>query len=115
MYNMIDKYMQNITEVIYNQGSNNRWDITRFWDELLEIDIKSEWETFEQIRKIDFETLPKVEQERLKNKKKNRFEKAYKEKLQGNPPREEIDIYEEDTKEVEKENNENNNDNAEKS
>ena len=59
--------MQNITEVVYNQGSNNRWDITRFWNELLEIDIKSEWETFEQIRKIDFETLPKVEQERLKN------------------------------------------------
>ena len=27
---------------------------------------------------------------------KERFEKAYKEKLQGNPPREEIDIYEED-------------------
>lgn len=115
MGHSLPRHMQNITETVYNQGSSNRWDITRFWDELLEIDIKSEWETFEQIRKIDFETLPKVEQERLKHKKKNRFEKAYKEKLQGNPPREEIDIYEEDTKEVEKENNENNNDNAEKS
>ena len=73
--------------------------ITRFWDDLLEIDIKSEWETFEQIRKIDFETLPPIEQERRRQIREKRFEKAYKEKLQGNPPPEEIDIYEEDNTE----------------
>lgn len=99
MGHSLPKHMQNITETVYNQGSNNRWDITRFWDELLEIDIKSEWETFEQIRKIDFETLPPIEQERRRQIREKRFEKAYKEKLQGNPPSEEIDIYEEDNTE----------------
>ena len=90
----LPEFMQNITEEVYKEDTINRWDITRFWDELIDFSIKEEWEKSQKKRIEEFESLTVDKQEKIKYNKQKRMEKAYKEKLAGNPPEEDIIEYE---------------------
>ncbi|MBQ7977088.1 MAG: tyrosine-type recombinase/integrase, partial [Clostridia bacterium] len=47
----LPKSMQNISTTVYNEDIGDRWDITRFWQEAIFVDIAELWKTYEAQRK----------------------------------------------------------------
>ena len=90
----LPKEMQNMSTKKYNEDVNARWDVTRFWDEVLEISVAEEWAKAEAEREAAYEQMTEFERDRLKAQKERRMEKARQERLKGNPPEDVLQEYE---------------------
>lgn len=77
--------MQNTSTTVYNEDVGDRWDITRFWNQAITVDVAKEWEQAVQKRTEEFEALSKYEQNRIKARHQRRLEKAREERLKSNP------------------------------
>jgi integrase len=89
----LPEYMRNTTETVYNKYTTDRWDVTRFWNELLNINLYDTWQSHQQIRQMEEEMLSEFEREKLRIRKEKHMEKAKKERDAGNAPEEEFIIY----------------------
>lgn len=65
--------MQNVSNTVYNEENGDRWDITRFWNEAIYIDIAECWRFACEVRQIEADMMTELE-------------KAKAERLKGNPP-----------------------------
>ena len=83
----------NTTEKIYNKPTADRWDITRFWDELIDFDVAQAWDNYQQIRQFDYEAMTEFQRIKKAEQKRKKYEKAKRERLAGNPPEEEFIEY----------------------
>ncbi len=90
----LPKAMQNVTNTIYNEDVDTRWDITRFWEDLIELDISDEWSRAQKQREEENQKLTEFEKARRKAQKEKRLEKARIERLKGNPPEDVLEEYE---------------------
>lgn len=79
----------NTTETVYHKKTDERWDVTRFWNELITIDIKNAWENYEEIRQFEWELLREEKKIKEQKKKENRFKKA---KMERDAAKEEENI-----------------------
>lgn len=82
----LPRAMQNVSNTVYNEQTGDRWDITRFWNEAIEIDVANAWHVACEIRQIEEDMLTEVERATRQAQKQQRLEKAKKERLKGNPP-----------------------------
>lgn len=82
----LPRAMQNVSNTVYNEQTGDRWDITRFWNEAIEIDVANAWRVACEIRQIEEDMLTEVERATRQAQKQQRLEKAKKERLKGNPP-----------------------------
>lgn len=82
----LPKSMQNTSTTVYNEDVGDRWDVTRFWNQAITINIANEWRCFEESRKVEYESLTQFEKDKRAAQKQNRLEKAKQERLTGNPP-----------------------------
>ncbi len=87
----IPKAMQNVSTTVYNEDVGDRWDVTRFWDETLTVDVHKAWEDAQQA----YEELSPFERDLRVARKQKRMEKAKKERLKSHPPEETLQTYEE--------------------
>lgn len=78
----LPKALQNTSTQTYIEDVNVRWDVTRFWNAFIDIDIKELWEEKEKERKEYFENLPPIQQDLLKVRRQKEIEKALKEHLE---------------------------------
>lgn len=82
----LPRSMQNTSTTVYNEDVGDRWDITRFWNQAITVDVAKEWEQAVRKRTEEFEELSKYEQNRIKARHQRRLEKAREERLKSNPP-----------------------------
>ena len=82
----LPRSMQNTSTNVYNEDMGGRWDVSRFWNEVITVDIAKEWEMAVQKRKEEFESLTPFQQDRIKARRQRRLEKAKEERLKSNPP-----------------------------
>lgn len=82
----LPRSMQNTSTNVYNEDMGGRWDVSRFWNETITVDVSEEWKTAVQKRKEEFENLTPFQQERIKARRQRRLEKAKEERLKSNPP-----------------------------
>lgn len=73
----------NTTETTYSKYTTDRWDVTRFWNELIDISVKDTWNFHEEIRKMEWEMMSEVERLEQQQKKQKKFDKAIKEKTEA--------------------------------
>lgn len=81
----LPRSMQNTSTTVYNEDVGDRWDITRFWNQAITVDVAKEWEQAVRKRTEEFEALSKYEQNRIKARHQRRLEKAREERLKSNP------------------------------
>lgn len=81
----LPKLLQNTSNQVYNQDFGARWEVSEFWDKLLDVDIANAWDTYAQIRTFEEELRTQKEKDLLAERKRRRYEKAKAERLKGNP------------------------------
>lgn len=86
--------MSNTSTTVYNEDVGARWDITRFWNDVIFTDVAHTWDTMEQLRKLEMESLTQYQRDKKKAQKEARMEKARKERLASNPPEDILQEYE---------------------
>ncbi len=96
MGHSLPKALQNTTTSKYNEHTDARFEITAFWNRYMTVDIEKEWYEQEQKRADEWEKLTQVQKDKRTLAKESRLEKAYKEKLKGNPPEEVLVKYTKD-------------------
>lgn len=90
----LPKNMSNTSTTVYNEDVGARWDITRFWNEVITIDIAESWAWFGELRKAEYEMMTDFEKDKTEAQRQQRLEKAKKERLRGNPPEDVLVEYE---------------------
>ena len=70
----------NTTEGTYHKVTDERWDYLRFWNELIDIDIKEEYQTYCQIREIEEAQMREDKRLKRNEAKRRRYEKAKEER-----------------------------------
>lgn len=90
----LPKNMSNTSTTVYNEDVGARWDVTRFWNDVIYVDISATWNTFEQIRKFEYDQMTEFQKDRAKSQKQARLEKAREERLKSNPPQDVVVDYE---------------------
>ena len=78
------------------QYTTERFEITNFWNKLIDLSIAEEWETQQNKRKEEWDSLTQLQKDRKKQQKRARLEKAHREKLKWHPPEEKVEGYTED-------------------
>ena len=90
----LPKAMQNVSTTSYNNDVNTRWDVTRFWNDVLEISVADTWEKAQKIRREEYEEMTPFERDKRRVQKERRLEKAKEERLKSNPPADILQEYE---------------------
>ncbi len=90
----LPKNMSNTSTTVYNEDVGARWDVTRFWNDVIYTDISAEWRMNELRRKAEYDALTDFQKDRLKARKRQRLEKALEERLNSNPPKDILIDYE---------------------
>lgn len=90
----LPRAMQNVSNTVYNEDKGDRWDITRFWNEAVYVDIPSEWRCACEVREMEEQMMTELERETKRAQKQQRLEKAKQERLKGNPPEDILVEYE---------------------
>lgn len=75
--------MKNISTTIYNEDIGDRWDITRFWDEAITLNLPEIWYDAQKRRVEAFGGLEDEERKKIRARKEKRYEKAKKERENG--------------------------------
>lgn len=91
----LPKSMQNTSTTVYNEDIDARWDITRFWDNAITMNIADEWNNAKAKREADYQQLTDFQKEKKKAQKEKRLEKAKQERMNSNPPEDVLQEYEE--------------------
>lgn len=92
MGHSLPKALANTTTTIYNEDIGERFEVTRFWNELLSVDVKKEWKECQK----KYADLPQIKKDILAEQKRKRMEKANQERLKAKSPKEEVINYTED-------------------
>lgn len=90
----LPRAMQNVSNTVYSEDKGDRWDITRFWNEAIYINVSEEWAFHCEVRKMEEDMMTELERELRKAQKQKRLEKAKTERLKGNPPEDILIDYE---------------------
>ena len=90
----LPKSMQNVSTTIYNEDIGDRWDITRFWNDVLTVDIGQEWKEAQERHREEYEKLTPFERDLRRSQKEARMEKARQERLRSKPPVDVLQEYE---------------------
>lgn len=77
----LPKSMQNTSTTVYNEDVGDRWDVTRFWNDVIEIDVAETWKSEQIRRKVEYSKLSDAEKDKLRVRKEKRLEKAKNERL----------------------------------
>lgn len=92
MGHSLPEALRNTTTSDYTTDTGARFEVTRFWNELLSVDVKEEWEL---ARKKE-DSMTQVQKDILAERKRKRMEKANQERLAAHLPKEELVTYTED-------------------
>ena len=84
----LPKLLQNTSTQVYSKDVGARWEVTEFWNQVVEVDIESLWETMNQVHQIEYEMMTQKEKDLKAERKAKRYEKAKRERLAANPPEE---------------------------
>lgn len=84
----LPKLLQNTSTQVYSKDVGARWEVTEFWNQVVEIDIASLWDTMNQVRQFEYEMMTQKEKDLNAVRKAKRYEKAKKERLAAEPPEE---------------------------
>ena len=84
----LPKLLQNTSTQVYSKDVGARWEVTEFWNQVVEVDIESLWETMNQVHQFEYEMMTQKEKDLKAERKAKRYEKAKKERLAANPPEE---------------------------
>jgi hypothetical protein len=96
MGHSLPKAFQNTTTKDYTSQSSARFEITAFWNKLINVSIKEEWDKQVKCREEEWNKLTQLQKDKKLLAKKSRLEKAYREHLKGKPPKEAEVNYTED-------------------
>lgn len=91
----LPRSMQNTSTSVYNEDVDARWDVTRFWNEALTLNVSEEWKNAKKKREEVYQLLTDFERDKRKAQKEKRLEKAKQERLKSNPPEDILVEYEE--------------------
>lgn len=91
----LPRSMENTSTTVYNEDVGDRWDITRFWEEAIYVDIAELWKSYEARRKEEYDKLTDYQKDKKKAQKEKRLAKAKEERLKSNPPEDVLNEYEE--------------------
>ena len=72
MGHSLPKALANTITTIYNEDIGERFEVTRFWNELLSVDVKKEWKECQK----KYADLPQIKKDILAEQKRKRMEKA---------------------------------------
>lgn len=96
MGHSLPRALANTTTTVYHEDSGERFTITHFWDELIQMSVKEEWERCNNQRLESWDKMTDLQKDLFTTRKEKRFEKAYQERLKNPPPPETEETYTED-------------------
>lgn len=90
MGHSLPKGMSNSTTNVYYADMGTRFTITNFWNQLIKISVKDEWQKCLKQRADEWNKMTELQRDLADERKKKRFEKAIRERRNNLPPETEV-------------------------